>query len=938
MRSKLASALCLAAALYLAPPWAVAAGSLTGVVIDGLTGQPVRGVTLVVGGTTVSAQSDVGGAFAVSVEAGAYTVAISKDGFAPQQVVGVVVEEGRAADFAVVLLPDAASPATATAAAEADAAFTGEISVTAEVEESTEAALLAERRASSDIADLIGKQEIGKNTGSDAASVLQTVTGISVQQDKYVFIRGLGERYSSTSLNGSRLPTTEFDKKVVPLDLFPSKLLDKVKVAKTYSPDKAGDFAAGSVELNTLDFPSRTTFELTLGASSDSETTGAAFGEYAGGLSWAGSGGQPLPAAIPADRVVRSNPFLPGSGYTPAELELLGESFVGAWTPSGTAHEYLGNDFADAGLSPNLALTYGDSFGPLGVVVAATHARGFDHTDTNRTFYTLGAGGELRVQNDYDFQTDAESVRRGLVGNLAYRLGDRHKLELRTITSDDAKSESRYFEGYNDDQSTDVNDYRVRYGQEKIGSYQLSGEHFFDAWGDGDLVSWRGSLGTASNQENLRESLYRLENGRYVLTDESQSAFLLFNDLDDELVDGGLDWSHFMSGGSAFGSLQVGTAWSSRDRAFASRRFRYTFRDTSAMDLTLLPDQVLIADNISPTGFEIKEETRPTDSYDATHDVAAAYAMADVTVGKWRLIGGLRYEDSAVDVTTYDPFNLDAEPIVSTLDERDVMPSLAAVYRLSERTNLRAAWSRTVNRPEFRELAPFEFTDVVGGRSARGNPNLQSAGISSFDLRYEWFPDSFGVVAASVFYKDFTDPIERTLLIAVELQSTWQNVAAAENLGLELELRRDLGFLADALAPLSVQLNYTFVDSTIDVGADNQIVTNTERALVGQPDQVVNAILEWQSSALRATSRLIFTATGERIFEAGAFGIPDVVEQPLSVLDFVWKQDLDFLAAGLGAKLSLTNLLDQDVELRGGYDETYALGRGISLSLSYAPF
>jgi outer membrane receptor protein involved in Fe transport len=260
------------------------------------------------------------------------------------------------------------------------------------------------------------------------------------------------------------------------------------------------------------------------------------------------------------------------------------------------------------------------------------------------------------------------------------------------------------------------------------------------------------------------------------------------------------------------------------------------------------------------------------------------------------------------------------------------------VYRYSDQTNLRAAVSRTVNRPEFRELAPFEWTDVVGGGAARGNPDLVSANITSFDLRWEHFPNPFGVVAASVFYKDFTNPIERTLQLVVELQNTWNNVEAAENFGLELEFRRGLGFIAEPMEPFVLQLNYTYVDSQVNLGEDDQWATNTERSMVGQPDHVFNGVLEWQQPSWGTTLRMLYNFTGEKIFQAGGLGIPDVIEEPWASLDFVWRQDLSFLARGLGLKLSATNVLNEEVQFTGGREETFKRGTGIGLSLSYSLF
>jgi hypothetical protein len=966
---------------------ATAGGTITGVVIDGFTGQPVRGATLTVEGTDISFPTGVGGDFRGEAPAGTYTVLITKDAFEPHKVTDVVVPEGGNADFAVVILPlteagssgpedvaelldgtetdatagtgttedplepgERAVEATAgtagvTTAIEPDAEttaadsgiFVGEITVAAAAaEESTEQALLVQRKQAAEISDAISKVEMSRNAGGDAAGALQRVTGISVQDDKYVYVRGLGERYSNTTLNGSKLPTTEFDKKVVPLDLFPTKLLDNVRVSKSYSPDQSGDFVAGLVEIETLDFPTQTTLEISLGGRTNSNTTGDAFGRYLGGLGLSGSGGQGLPSSIPDQKVVRGNAFNPG--FSPEEMQQFGLDFIGAWTADNTAKGYYGSPYSNANPNTGFALTYGDTFGNFGVVVSATHGRTFYHQDENQVYYSIGADDELVEMNNYDMSTDSEGVRNGLVGNFSLKLSQNHKLELRTIYTTDSKANNRYFEGFNRDQSTPVSDYRVDYKQEEIGSYQLGGEHFFEGIGQsGGLLEWRGSYGEAGSTWNLRDSFYKVENDVMTLTAESQSGFLLYNDLADDIVDGGADWTQFFMSGSVFGSLKGGLAYYNRERDFESRRFRYNFRNIDGVDLTVLPDEIFVEENIHPDGFEIKEETRPTDFYTASHDLGAVYLLADASIGKWRLNGGLRYEDSDILVTTLEPFDTESTPIESQVKDQEIMPAFSATYRLNTNTNLRAAVSRTVNRPEFRELAPFEWTDVAGGQSARGNPELVTANISSFDLRWEWFPDQFGVVAASLFYKDFTNPIERTLLLAVELQSTWINTPGATNIGAELEFRRNLGFVADSLRPLSLQLNYTYVDSEIEVG-DDPIVTSTSRPLVGQPDYALNAVLEWAPASWGSVVRVLYNSKGKTLYQAGGLGLPDVYQKPYSTLDVVWKQQLDFLARGLGLTVNLTNLTDERYQLTGGFAQRYQRGRGFGLGISYTVF
>ena len=451
-----AAAACLVAVLVAATATATAAGVVSGVVIDGLTGQPVRGATVLLEDAGVEMTSDLGGAFQGEAEAGTYTAVVSREGFEPQRVTDIVVADGEVADFAVVLLPSSgtgpAADTGATASADVDgtadaagtqgggAAFTGEITVTADAVTSTAAALLAERKGAAAISDAIGAEEMSRNTGSDAAGALKRVTGISLQNDKFVYVRGLGGRYSNTALNGSRLPSTEFEKKVVPLDLLPANMLNSMRVSKSYTVDRPGDFAAWLVELETLDFPTSETASLGFSMGHDSVATGERFGEYGDGLSWSGDGGQPLPTAFPTEPLIRQSPFNP-EGFSPAELEALGESLAGDWTPSFRSS-------APANLGYNG--TYGNTFGRLGLVVSGTYSHGYDSRAEEQSFYRPAGGGGLATLHTYDLDSWSESVRRGLVGNLSYRLNDEHHVKLRTMVTENSVAETRYQEGYYD--------------------------------------------------------------------------------------------------------------------------------------------------------------------------------------------------------------------------------------------------------------------------------------------------------------------------------------------------------------------------------------------------------------------------------------------------------------------------------------------------------
>ncbi len=463
---------CLAAAT------AAEAGTISGVVIDGFTGQPVVGATLEVEGTEVVFRSGLGGAFAGELADGTYSVLVTREGFEGQRITGVVVSQATAADFAVVLLPAtdagqgapaAAAPSAAGATTEtsvgvvdettgelgSSAAFVGEVTVTADAASSTEAALLTERRNAAQISDSIGTEEMKKSTGSDAADVVKRVTGVSLQGDKYVYVRGLGERYSNTALNGSRIPSTEYEKKVVPLDLFPAGLLEKIRVSKSYTADKPGDFAAGFVEMETLDFPATQHASIGMALGHHSIATGEQFGRYGSGLGWSGSGGQSLPVGIPDEKLVRLSPIT-GIGFTPAELQQFGALFIGDWRgTAGAVGTPWGGGSYDAPLDSGYNLSYGNTFGRFGVVLSGTYGSEYRAIESEKNFYRyseLNPSG-VELDNSFDFDNNIQTVKKGMVANFAYRMADNHHLKFRSLLNTLSFAETMFQEGFFSDLS-----------------------------------------------------------------------------------------------------------------------------------------------------------------------------------------------------------------------------------------------------------------------------------------------------------------------------------------------------------------------------------------------------------------------------------------------------------------------------------------------------
>ena len=898
-----------------------AAGVISGTVKDS-DGGVLPGVTVTLSAESLSeplvSYADGSGMFRFDgLNPGLYTLRAELDGFQPSETaLTLVVDQRLTLEFKLAL-----------------ATLQETVEVTAEAPRSSEVALLDQRRQAAVVSDAISREEIARTPDADAAAVVERLTGITVVDSKYVYVRGLGDRYSNTMLNGATLPSTEADKRVVPLDLFPSKLLDTINIAKTYTPDKPGDFGAGAVEMSTLDFPTSASLKISMGGGWDSVTTGSEFARYAGGLNWAGKGGQGKPASLPAERIQPQSIVNP-NGLTAEQLQAVGRLFVGHWT---------GVETPSASPNSNMSLSYGNTFGRLGVVVSGVTSRGFSRVESEHVYFGLDSGNLLVPRNDYNMVTDAEKVRNGLLANLALRLADGHRVTVASLFSRDALAESRQYEGYMSNAGQNVRDFRARYQREELLTNKLSGEHFFSGLGMGSAVEWFVTASTATTRQDLRENLYgEISPGRYTLQPGlPESGKLEFFNLDDQIRGGGINWSTFYSGSETrFGSVKAGVTTNRREREFAARRLRFVVANQMQFDLSLPPEQLFTIDNIRPGGFEIREQTGANDAYDAFHDVDAAFAMVDASWGKWRLISGVRYEKSDLEVQTYNPFAAGQLAVARDLN-RDWLPALNLVYQVRSDTNVRVAASRTVNRPEFRELSPFSFVEVTGGKSVAGNPELKQATIDAVDVRWEFFPAPGEVIAFSAFHKKLTNPIERIVQPTTELRSSFTNAQGATLAGAEVEYRQSLAVLSPVLRRWTVNFNYAYVDASVAVGTQNlSVITNTSRPLEGQSKHVGNLAVQYVQPAWGTMLRAMYNFTGRRIYEVGAYGLPDIYEGNYGVLDLVVTQALDRLFPGVELKLSGSNLLNAERTFTQGgrIHRSYTGGRGLGLSIGYTVF
>ena len=918
MRRTIASIL-VSTLVAAAPAQAQEIGWVAGEVIDTNLAITLPGVPVEAVGTGQVAYTDLDGRYRLELPPGTYDIRIVMAGYAETNVT-VEVVAGRLSSVQVALGSNV---------------FAEELVVSAptlEADSSTAAAQMMMRMRAPSVQDNIGAIEMSANDDSNAADAMQRVTGVSVVEGQSVFVRGLGERYSNTTLAGATLPTTEPDRRVVPLDLFPTGLIDSVQVSKTYTPDKPSQFAGGLVEIVPMKLPDETSFEISAGGGWNSLTTGAqGLGYPGGGRDWAGfdDGTRALPAGFPANKVTRRGRFSPeGVGFTPEELQQIGLSFENTWDPR---PETMPLDQSYSG-------TFGGRFGKLGIVATFRHAQSAQYNTEQQTYYKVGQGGVEPFNGPYDFEISERSGVIGGVGNIAYQFNPNQRLSFENFLTHVGTNETRMFEGYNDDVGENLRNQRLWWVEEQITSHHFGGEHLFPALSNSRL-DWKIALSRADREEpDLREALYEFDPARsaYVLADESQSGLRQFNDLLDNTIETSGNWSTLFEQWDGLASqVKFGSSYLDRDRDFLSRRLRFTPRNAAGVDLSAPAEQIFAPANIG-RAFELREETRGTDRYDAAQSVGAFYGMVDLPLSaRTRLVTGARVEQFSQQVETLDPFagTLDQQTsdiLTASLDETNLFPSVNFVYSATTEQNVRIGYSQTVNRPEFREVSPFEFTDVVGGRAVVGNPNLQQSLIQNFDARWEWFPGAEEVISASFFFKRFDDPIERIVEPTAQLRTSFTNAETAQNAGLELEVRSLVGPF------VLVGANYTYVDSEVTLSpASRQVQTSLVRPLAGTSANLLNALLEVRG--LGFSGRLLWNYFDDRISDVGSLGLPDIIEKGRQSLDLVFSRRWD--QASL--KVALSNLTDQDYVYTQGADgptqRIYNLGRAISFGITYRP-
>jgi hypothetical protein len=878
----------LATALLMAPmAFSQSTGQITGKVTDAAKGEALIGANAVIDGTQLGAAVDVDGNYLIkNVPTGAYSVRFSFVGYAAKVVNNVVIEAGKTAKIDVILKEEVIQGE--------------EVVVEATAILHSENAVLQQQRKAATIGDAIAAEQIKRAPDATTGEALRRVTGVSIVDNKFVYIRGTSERYNNTLLNGAQLSSTEPDKKAYAFDTLPSNLLENTVISKSFTPDLPGNFSGGLVQINTIEFPEKLTIRLSATGAYNIASTTENFRTYEGSK-WDAfgidDGTRKLPSAVNGSKVISSN-------YSKSELQNIGRAFPNIWSVATQKAAPNSSYMLSLGSSASL---FGRTLGYIG---ALSYRNSFDKIEIVRNDYNFDGTPQFEYQGDeYRF-----SVLWGGLLNLSYKLGNFHKISFKNLYNRAADDEVIELHGNYYDAGNEQKNTGLRFVSRSSYSGQLISEHAFPKLA-GLQWNWRAAHSVAERDEpDYRRVSYARgieapepfrANLSFVPNPASGGRF--FATMNDDNWDFASDFTLQLSQAK----LKFGGLFNNGQRDFAARIFAY--KTTSQTDYRLLYsdlDTLFAPQHIGARGLEIDEITNKADKYDASQQLAAGYLMLDLPFRLWsknlRLIAGARVENNEQKLNSFDQQD---RPVQVDLKKTDVLPSINLTYNLSAAANVRAAFSQTVSRPEFRELAPFAFFDFSTVSVIYGNPDLRRALIRNYDVRFEMFPSVGEILSASIFYKDFTDAIEEVIVPTTELTRSYGNAHKARNYGFELEMRKSLRFLNNMLSNFSLTANYSWIQSKVDLPGSSLAIAKDGRRLQGQSPYMINLGLLYASLQRGTSVSLLYNRFGKRIAQVGSLYDDDIIEMPRDLLDFTLSQNL---GERYELKLSAKDILSQE--------------------------
>jgi len=921
-------------------------GTAKGVIVNSWDGATLTGVAVTLRGTTLATQTDTNGRFELkNIPPGDHVLRFSKAGFAATVVTDVHIAAGQATTVNGNLRPEFYEME--------------EYEVTAEEFTEQTEKILFERQQSSSLLDAIGSEQFSKLGAGDAGQIVSRVTGVSLIGGKYAVVRGLSDRYSRTLLNGVEVPSADPYRMSPQLDLFPSSMIDRISVSKTFTPDQPGGTGGGTIDITTKSFPERSfvqaNFKTSYNPNSNLKKNFLADPDSSTGIFDLPSGPKSLNPSLFGLEAAPDPPGPSSSRETQARAESRRQQAdataallqdLGLANFAGVEKESPMNTSFDAAAGSTVPFLEHN----LGVFGAMNYRRVFlllEDATVNRYNFNGSPhllGSETRGNIDTDY---------GASVNLGYDLSPYAQLGFNFMLAHSVDDEVRhgsypFFEAREEALET----WQIHYTEREIQNYQFSGHHQLPMVGDSKL-DWVVSLANTSQDEpdNRFMNFFVDPSGRPSFGIDAlptpQFPARYFREIEEQSLNSRLDWSTPLSFLQEESKIKTGFFSSSTDRDFREQYFLYNLSEGFQLNNpnSYLNDPAYlnytttylggIRTNFTFSRFIDNTFAHP---YTASQEVMAGYIMGDFGLLPWlRLLGGARIEHTLMQI--------DAQSGSSKIDQVDILPAGSLIVGFLTNFDLRLSYGETVSRPSFREKANIANFLPDLGIIAFGNPALEMSAIKSYDARLEWFPIPGDVLSAGLFFKDLSGPVELTSLSLGDSEISWTNrVTGATVLGAEFELRKSLEFIKPELKGLSLGANITLIKSSTDL-TGNELFNKTNnieghvsesRPLYDQSPYIINLDLNYTHPTFGTSCSIGANLTGERIVLVKSFG-PDVYEHPPISLDAAitqrfWKR--------FTFRFGVRNLLDSEflqtygASANGNVFQAYKRGRTFSFGLT----
>lgn len=880
-------------------------GTVEGTLTDNSNAETIISAYVFVDGTEFATVTDYDGKYSIDLAEGTYTFRFTYIGYQENIITEVNVRNGETTIVNVEMTSEAVQ--------------VDEVIVSAKAIEHTENALLMLQHRSDKIQDGISSQEMSRMASGNAANAMRKVSGASVQEGKYVYIRGLGDRYSLTQLNGLPMPSVDPYRNSAQLDMIPTNLLDNIVTSKTFTPDQPGTFTGGNINITTKSFPERQTLSVKVGFRYNTQNHFKDdFLTYDGSNNdWLGYGSasRARPAVLSDENYLK---------YADKNAELrarVGDQEAARAIQAGVDAVDMRFDtvVSSSPMDYAFSISYGNSWdvgqkGQLGLIASGSFAQRYTHRPNAvqaSWFVFDNSSGELQNSGNYDRTTSSQSPTvNGLIG-LGYKFDPLNSIEAKMLYNHNAVKSATFLIG-EDGNNIEAPSYKLGrallWEEKELLNYQVSGKHTIPVLANLE-IDWRASIVDATLKEpNLRffSSQYNSEEDEHgIPLANVNDPFFFWRTLTDEIKSGAIDLKIPIRAFNRGSSVKFGGFFSAKDRNFDELRNvvitppnAASFRDYNGDVNAFLGSQnsgvvdSVVSENKTKyvVANYLNEATRIENSYYGYENVWATYGM--VSISPWsrlKVILGGRVESTDIFVQSKIVDAIEEEEADSSntgeIQSTAFLPSLNLIYSINEKMNLRGGYNHSLARPNLREIAPFASFDPLIDQFFIGNPNLINTDIKNIDLRWEWFFNPGEMISVSTFYKMFDNPISLQYLNSSNPEFQYTNVKSGEIRGVEFELRKNLAFINDRLRNLRLLTNLSFVDSKTDVISQSGLEPE-DRPFEGQAPFIANAGLNYADDDGMWDLTLTYNFVGDRLSVIGREA-PDIYDRKVHTLDFI---------------------------------------------------